>query len=69
MAQGLPMAISPQEFLYASLAPQRGDDTDASFGVVTGRLAVGSALMLTHLFAEERLSSSPVNAYVAGNEH
>jgi len=32
--------------------------TDAPSGVASGRLAVGSALMLPHLFAAERLSLS-----------
>ena len=33
----------------------RSDDTEASFGVASGRLAVGSGLMLPHLCADERL--------------
>src|SRR5262249_57764546 len=37
---------------------RRSDDADARSGVASGRLAVGSALMLPHLFAAERLSPS-----------
>ena len=39
-------------------APLRSDDTEAPSRVASGRLAVGSALMLPHLFAAERLSPS-----------
>src|SRR5438477_447053 len=38
--------------------PLRSDDTEASFGVASGRLAVGSGLMLTHFCADERLLPS-----------
>src|SRR5262245_5132136 len=37
---------------------RRSDDTDARSGVASGPLAVGSAPMLPHLFADERLSPS-----------
>ena len=37
---------------------RRSDDTDAPSEVASGRLAVGSALMLAHLFATKRLSPS-----------
>jgi hypothetical protein len=36
----------------------RSADTDARSGVASGRLTVGSALMLPHLVASERLSTS-----------
>jgi hypothetical protein len=36
----------------------RSDDTEAPSGVASGPLAVGSALMLPRLFADERLSPS-----------
>jgi hypothetical protein len=47
------------------------DDTDAPSRVASGRLAVGSALMLPHLFAAERLSSSARERVrvVARSEH
>src|SRR5262245_17955095 len=47
-----------QRVAFLSSCARRSDDADARSGVASGRLAVGSALMLPHLFAAERMSPS-----------
>src|SRR5262245_20297098 len=59
---GLGPALAPQCSTPALPEPNfcalRSDDTEAPSGVASDRLAVGSALILPHLFAAERLSAS-----------
>jgi hypothetical protein len=60
-----PVRPAPRPYPTRALGAQdehrcarRSDDTDAPSGVASGRLAVGSTLMLPHFFAAERLSPS-----------
>jgi len=48
-----------QRVTLLSFCARRSDDSDAPSVVASGRLAAGSALMLPHPLATERLSPSP----------
>src|SRR5262245_6930530 len=59
VGRSLLVLAEPQDGQAALFCARRSDDTEAPSGVASGRLEVGSALMLPHFFAVERMSPSP----------